>query len=216
MLNRVSLTYADITQLPHSVVELLQLHAITLDPDNNLKGTDRYLGALTVALRDYRDSRDTNIHTALAEHLLNRLEHRLFNPKHAIFPTNLFEVTLQLLTNTQQIDVFINNPRYASLIAHACLRVAVTSGTAGEKARNQALQVLTEWTGAPVNSIHMASLKNAVDFIYGPAIWPLCREDVTRDEQFPSHLWSLKLQPRVAQASVGQLTAPNLPNNISE
>lgn len=212
MLKQNTPLIGDESLLPQRIQALFALYELTLHPNKSFKDDNRYNGELKLILRDYSSTTDTNISTALAEHLLLRLDYRLQHPKKAVFSTNLFEPALRLLADSNKFDSFTNNDTYAKLIAYACLRTAVHGPITGESSRQQALRVLTKWRSEPVDPRHIASLENAVNFIYGPATWSLCREDVMRDEQLPAHLWSLGLKPCVA---VEKPVLQTLPDNIT-
>lgn len=111
---------------------------------------------------------------------------------------------------------YFNEPQDALLLGALCVaRINLRdSGMPHPKEYNVA-QLLQQWSGQCVPEDTTRSIEKAVSFIYGPACWALCRDDVVFDYEMPKYIWDKKIPISVGTKNNKQTPPEDLPTNLT-
>lgn len=147
-------------------------------------------GKLMRGILQYDDSKDPKILGSLsrsqlyfAECVFNRYEH----PK--LYYSTL-DKTIQFITEKNQTYHLVQNHDTAQLLASLCITRTQYVNTIPKphpKEHNVG-DVLSQWCGQSVDEKHWGSLDAIVDYLYGPLVLDLYRNDV-HDDYLGRYLW---------------------------
>lgn len=208
---------SELVGVPADVAELWTFYATvkTHKPaDLNLYG-----GKLIIRTQQYRDAGTYYIHNELAQHWVNFLTLEVLNAKKVSLPLSNITRFIDLLSAPGVVEKVSSQPANHAMLACVILQaVCEEAGGAPESFWFTVPTLLERWSGKEV-SLHLAHTPVEVaNFLYGPGVWDIYRNDVEDDDILPAHLFSLGVPLRgevLRQLAASELAPVVLPGELT-
>lgn len=140
----------------------------------------------------YEDSQDQQALYQLARTHLEHGHYIVGRLRTLAMRTDVLDSAIKFITKHKQVHPLIQDHESARILAYIVTsRVHLITEKMALPIMHHVGDLVEQWTGVTLGMKEINSLEFMVGFLYGPAVWPLCREDVKIQRMLPTHLWRL-------------------------
>lgn len=176
-----------------------------------------YIGDIRDLTEKYKNSSDKEILESLVQCWIPQIHFFVFGSKNPKFLLSDMHLFIEFVTNTEMTRTAVAGYENEKIMSGLCMNLVELARRGRYPAVTKKVDILLQqWTLKPIKDDTLSSMQGIIDYLYGPAIWAIYREESNRDAHFMQYVLNQDFPlPLSSNTDAIKYEAFSLSNNIT-